>query len=89
MALFSKETKEEKQELKLQSFIEKYGLEDVSDGVNREIIQSIARSMSANKFTELGTALQGNATETAKLTYLKAIVEQNFIIIRQLDKLTK
>ena len=38
---------------------------------------------------ELGTALQGNGVDNAKMTYMRAIMEQNFIIIRQLDRLNR
>ena len=40
-----------------------------------------------NKLIELGTAMQGGGADSAKMSYLRAIVEQNWIIIRQLDKL--
>lgn len=91
MALFNsnKPTKEEKQQQKADALLERYGLENISDPLTVTALQNITRTMSANKFVDVGSALAGSAQDMAKLTYLRAIVEQNFIIIRQLDKLTK
>lgn len=89
MALFNRESKEDKQAEKLQAFLNKYDLNGIQDPATLEVIRSIANTMNANRFTEVGSALQGNGQELAKQTYLKALVEQNFIIIRQLDQLIK
>ena len=90
MALFKeKESKEEKQERKSEALLEKYGLENVTDPQTLDALRRITATMSANKFVDVGTALGGTAPDMAKLTYLRAICEQNFIIIRQLDKLMK
>lgn len=89
MALFNKETKEEKQARKADELLARYGLENVSEPQTLEALERITRTMSANKFVDIGTAMGGTAPDMAKLTYLRAICEQNFIIIRQLDKLTK
>ena len=89
MALFNKETKEEKRERKANELLARYGLENVSDPQTLDALEKITRTMAANKFVDVGTAMAGTAQDMAKLTYLRAIVEQNFIIIRQLDKLIK
>lgn len=91
MALFNsnKPTKEEKQQAKADALLERYGLENVSDPQTIEALKDITRTMSANRLVDLGTAMAGTGVDTAKLTYLRALVEQNFIIIRQLDKLIK
>ena len=90
MALFKeKESKEEKQERKSEELLEKYGLENVTDPQTLDALRRITATMSANRFVDVGTALGGTAPDMAKLTYLRAICEQNFIIIRQLDKLMK
>ena len=52
-------------------------------------MKNIANNLMGNKLIELGTALSGSGEDVAKMTYLSAIVEQNWIIIRLLDKLTK
>ena len=89
MALFNKENKEEKKAAKAQAILEKYGLENLNDPLTVEALKSITSDLTANSFIELGTALSGRAEDVAKMTYLRAIVEQNFIIIRLLDKLTR
>lgn len=89
MALFNKESKEDKQAARLQAILEKYGLEDISDPLTASAGQEIARTMTTSNLVSLGQALQFKAEESAKIDCLRAIIEQNFIIIRQLDKLTK
>ena len=89
MALFNKETKEEKQSRKLQELMDKYGLENVSDPMTAKALQDIATTMTSSNFMTVGAALTGKAEDVAKISCLRAIIEQNFIIIRQLDKLTK
>lgn len=78
-----------KQEQKVQMLLQRYGLQDLSDPRDIQAVRNIATSLSGNKLIEVGTLLQGNGVDPAKLSYLNAIMEQNFIIIRQLDKLTK
>ena len=45
--------------------------------------------MAGNSLIEFGTALSGKAEDVAKMSYLRAILEQNWIIIRQLDRLNR
>lgn len=92
MALFSsqpKESKEEKQTRKAQELLRKYGLEELSDSRDAQSVKSIAWTLTSNNLIELGTALSGSAQDLGKLTYLSALIEQNWIIIRQLDRLNK
>lgn len=89
MALFGqKETKEEKSARKAQAMMDKYGLSDL-DPVDVESIRSITSALMGNSLIETGTALSGSGVDAAKLSYLRALVEQNWIIIRQLDRLNK
>lgn len=83
-----KETKEEKKQRKIDAMMAKYGLENLTDQKDRESVRNIAYSLLGNSLIELGLALTGNSTEAAKLSYMNAIMEQNFIIIRQLDKIS-
>lgn len=78
-----------KQEQKVQMLLQRYGLQDLSDPRDIQAVRNIATSLSGNKLIEVGTLLQGNGVDPAKLSYLNAIMEQNFIMIRQLDKITK
>lgn len=90
MALFgNSEAKEAKQAAKAEELLRRFGLEDLSDPRDLEAVKSISSALMGNKLIEFGTALSGNAEDAAKMTYLRALVEQNFIIIRQLDKLAK
>ena len=80
---------EDKKEQKIQALMQKYGLENLSDPRDKQAVQNIAITLAGNKFIEVGTFLQGNSTDAAKMSYLNAIMEQNFIMIRQLDKIAK
>lgn len=88
MGLFDvKETKEEKQAKKIQDLLNKYGLNELHDNQDIESIKLIASEMAGNNLIELGTTLSGKAEDVAKMSYLRALIEQNWIIIRQLDRL--
>lgn len=88
MALFgNSEAKEAKQAAKTEELLKRFGLEDLSDPRDVEAVKSIASALTGNKLIEFGTILSGSGEDVAKLTYLRALVEQNFIIIRQLDKI--
>lgn len=90
MALFGskdtepKMTKEEKQMAK---FMEKYQLEEV-DEKDLAIIKKIATDLAGNGLFKVGMTLSfAKAEEQAKVTYLSALTEQNWMIIRQLSRL--
>ena len=82
-----KETKEKKQERKTQELLARYGLEDLRDSRDLTAIRSIASELAENGLMSLGITLSGKAEDVAKISLLRAIVEQNWIIIRQLDKI--
>ena len=89
MALFgAKETKEDKVARKTQAMMEKYGLEYL-DQKDLESVRSIGYALMGNNLIELGTTLSGSGVDVAKMSYLRALIEQNWIIIRQLDRLNK
>ena len=89
MALFgAKETKEDKVARKTQAMMEKYGLEYL-DQKDLESVRDIGYALMGNGMIEFGTILSGSSVDVAKLSYLRALVEQNWIIIRQLDRLNK
>lgn len=85
--LGDKETREEKQERKFRELVEKYGLQDLTDPQDQKAIKDIGETLLGNKLIELGLAFQGNAPDSAKMTYFRVLMEQNFIIIRQLNKI--
>lgn len=80
---------EEKKAQKAQQLLEKYGLQDLSDPRDLQAVKNISYNLMGNKLIEFGTALQGNGADSAKMSYLNAIMEQNFIMIRQLDRIAK
>lgn len=79
--------KEEKKEQKIQALLQKYGLENLSDPRDIQAVKNIASDLAGNKAIEFGTLLQGNGVDATKMSYLNAIMQQNFIIIRLLDKI--
>lgn len=90
MALFNsgtKETKEEKQARKTAEMLRRFGLESMNDPRDLATVRKIAEEMTGNGLIEFGTILSGKAEDVAKISYLRALLEQNWIIIRQLDKL--
>ena len=89
MSLFgAKETKEDKAARKAQAVMDKYGLSEI-EPKDLESVRTITNSLMGNSLIELGNALTGSGVDSAKLSYLRALVEQNWIIIRQLDRLNK
>lgn len=89
MALFGgeKQTKEEKQEEQLRKFIDKYGMDSI-DPRDLGIVKKIANDLYGNVFMKAGMALSfAKVEEQAKVTYLSALVEQNWLIINQLSRL--
>ncbi len=88
MSLFKgKKSKEEKEQEKLQQFMERYQLEDL-DEKDLIVLQRIAGDLAGNSWFKAGMALSlAKAEEQAKVGYLSALTEQNWMIIRQLGRL--
>ena len=87
MALFGGNNNEDKKAQKAQALMAKYGLEDLSDPRDLEAVKSITLELAGTKLMETGTLLSGSSEDVVKMALLRAITEQNWIIIRQLDKL--
>lgn len=79
--------KDAKKEAKVQALLEKYGVQDLTDPRDKQAVHNIANALMGNKLIELGAALTGNGIDAAKMSYMNAIMEQNFIIIRLLDRI--
>lgn len=93
MPIFGNETKEQKRERKemeqLQTLIDKYNLDSI-DEKDLQIIKNVYHDLLGNGFMKAGIALSmANGVDQAKVTYLSALVEQNWIIINQLSRLNK
>lgn len=80
-------SKEEKQQDEMLRFINRYNLDSI-DQKDLIILKRIANDLAGNGFMKAGMALSfAKAEEQAKVTYLSALVEQNWMIIRQLSTL--
>lgn len=93
MALFgnNKETKEEKAARKERELLEKYGLENLTDPQDIESVKKIVSELAGTGLMEAGITLGGgNEKDILKtqLYYQRSILEQNFILIRQLDRIS-
>lgn len=94
MAIFGnkgKETKEEKEARKERELLEKYGLQDLTDYRDVESVRKIVQELVGTGLQEVGFALgAGNEKDILRvqLYYQRAILEQNFIMIRQLDRIS-
>lgn len=79
--------KQRKEEKELEKFINRYGLNSLTRD-DLEILRRIAGDLSGNGFLKAGMALSfAKAEEQAKVTYLSALVEQNWLIIKLLGDL--
>lgn len=88
MALFgNKEDAAAKAAEKEKALLEKYGIEMLYDSQAAECVKKIARELAGTGLIEAGIKLSIGAKPEDQLTvqYLRAIVEQNFLIIRLLD----
>ena len=89
MAIFgNQEEKDAKAAAKAQRVLAKYGLENI-DPQYAPAVQEIARDLVGSGLIDFG-GLLGNddkATNRAQTDYIKAIMKQNFIMIRQLDQI--
>lgn len=90
MGLFGeKESKEDKQKRKENELLDRYGLSNV-DSKDIQSIKNIINDLAGNGLIKAGMAFSfAKAEEQAKVSYLSALVEQNWIIIRQLDRISK
>jgi hypothetical protein len=90
MALFgSSEEKAEKASKKVQTFLSSKGLSDLSPGSYKQV-ENIMTDLAGNGLFKAGMALSfAKAEEQAKVTYLSALVEQNWILIKQQDDILK
>ena len=89
MGFLSGESKDDKQARKEAELLNKYGLSNL-DEKDIESVKKIISDLSGNGLFKAGMALSfAKAEEQAKVTYLSALVEQNWIIMRQLDRISK
>jgi len=82
------EEKEKKQQEVVQRFLDKYHLTGIDEN-DLTAITEISRDLTAQGLIKFGMLFNTKPEEIAKVTYLSAIVRQNFIIIRKLDEISK
>lgn len=90
MGLFaSADEKAAKKEAKLDAMMAKYGLENLSPEY-REKVKDINNELLGMGFMEAGMKLSmAKAEDQMKVSYLHAIMEQNWMIIRLLDEIKR
>lgn len=89
----SKEKKElkkaQKEQALVESLMQQYGLSEI-DAKDKELLLKVMNDLRSMGLMKAGIALSfGKAADQVTIGYLSALVEQNFIIIRQLDKIRK
>ena len=92
MALFTDSNeKEEKKLKKQQELLEKYKMTELSNAADIASVRRIASDLVGSGLMDFGSFLSGNDSAMIRVMvqYQKAIMEQNFIMIRQLDRLSK
>ena len=86
--MFNKESKEEKDARKTAELMQKYGLDYISEK-DKESIRKILSNLVGTGMMKTGVSLSlGKPEEHVKMAYLYALMEQNWIIIRQLDRIS-
>lgn len=80
--------KEDKKAQDYQRFVDDHGLGDINDPQSLKIVERLAQQLARQGYIDIGMKL-GNATDSVFYLMQKTIMEQNFLIIRQLDTLTK
>lgn len=91
MGLFkSEEEKQAIKEEKIDKMMKQYGLEDL-DNKYRNAVRNINSELSGTGMMELGNMLSFDEKTAARLNtyYTNALIQQNWIIIRQLDEISK
>lgn len=89
MALFNNVSKEEKDAQKLQEMMNRFGLDHLSQK-DYESCKKIINDLLGLGLIKAGMALSfAKGEEQCKVGYLSAMVEQNWIIIRQLDEMNQ
>lgn len=87
MGLFKGKEEKETQKLeKLNMKMAQYGLQNLSQE-DKEKVEKILLGLMGNGLIEFGTILSGKPEDVAKLSYLGALVEQNWLIIKLLNEI--
>lgn len=80
--------KNQKEQEKLQKTLEKYGLEELTDPKDIESVRKIMQELVGSNISETGLKIgMTDPKVMLPITYQRTIMEQNFIIIRMLNRL--
>lgn len=88
MGLFGRrESREEREQREIQKYMDRYHLNDISDPNDLEAIREIAEYLQGTGLMETGMILSfsGSTEDRLQISYLGALMRQNWIIIRKLD----
>lgn len=93
MAIFGGEKLSREEKQKIQKYLSQRGIDNLNEKSNVQV-RRVINDLAGNGFFKAGMALSfAKAEEQAKVTYLSALVEQNWILISQnqeiLDELKK
>ena len=91
MGLFQSDAdKKAKEDEKVAKMLNKYGLNNISSEYI-DAVKNINYQLAGSKLSEFGNLLAPTANEGARISaqYLGAIVQQNWIIIKELDDISK
>ncbi|MFT9040725.1 hypothetical protein [Schleiferilactobacillus harbinensis] len=90
MGIFkSKEEKQAKHDAKIQAFLDARGLENLSKASFGQV-ERVTSDLAGNGLIKAGMAFSfANAADQAKVSYLSALVEQNWILIKQNDDILR
>lgn len=91
MAFFkSADEKAAEQATKEQNLLDKYGVSNLSDPADLASVRKIAQELVGSGLMEAGMKIAMAKPEVQlPISYQRTIMEQNFIIIRQLDRIAK
>ena len=86
----SKEEKQAERESKLNKIMAKYELNDLEDKY-KNAVNNINSELAGTNMMELGNMLSFDEKTASRLNtyYINALIQQNWIIIRQLDEINK
>ena len=76
-------------EEKIIKTLSQYGLQNLSDENDRNAVYKIAKDLYGTGMMDAGVRLQlfAKATDKLQVIYQRAIIEQNWVIIRALDRI--
>ena len=91
MALFGNGlSKEEKQARKEAEMLARYGLDSIQDPADKESVRKIVSELAGSSVMEAGLKLSmAKAEAQLPITFQHCLMEQNWIIIRQLDRIAR